>query len=65
MAVEYRTHAYDIVNQRLDAIASRVASELQKAGFEAFPVPASDRVDDERICAVLSHKLAAHLAELG
>ncbi len=65
VAVEYRTHAYDIVNQRLDAIASRVASELQRAGFKAFPVPASDRVDDERICAVFSHKLAAHLAGLG
>lgn len=65
VAVEYRTHAYAVVNQRLDAIASRVASELQKAGFRAFPVPASERVDDERICAVFSHKLAAHLAGLG
>jgi epoxyqueuosine reductase len=65
VAVEYRTHAYDVVNQRLDAIASRVASDLQKAGFKAYPVPASDRVDDERICAVFSHKLAAHLAGLG
>jgi epoxyqueuosine reductase len=65
VAVEYRTHAYALVNQRLDAIASRVASELQGAGHRAFPVPASDRVDDERICAVFSHKLAAHLAGLG
>lgn len=65
VAVEYRTHAYDLVNQRLDAIASRVASELQRAGFKAYPVPASERVDDERICAVFSHNLAAHVAGLG
>ncbi len=65
VAVEYRTHAYALVNQRLDAIASRIASEIQRAGFKAFPVPASDRVDDERVCAAFSHKLAAHLAGLG
>jgi epoxyqueuosine reductase len=28
-------------------------------------VPASERYDDERICAVFSHKLAANLAGLG
>ncbi len=65
VAVSYRTHAYDVVNDRLDAIASRVASALQEAGFRALPVPASERVDDERICAVFSHKLAAHAAGLG
>lgn len=31
----------------------------------AFPVPASKRADDERISALFSHKLAAHLAGLG
>jgi epoxyqueuosine reductase len=65
VAVEYHTHAYDQVNDRLNAIASRVASELQKQGYKAFPVPASDRADDERICAIFSHKLAAHLAGIG
>lgn len=65
MAIEYRHHAYDVINERLDCIASRISSILQKEGYRAYPVPASKRADDERICAIFSHKLAAHLAGLG
>ena len=65
VAVSYHSHGYDIINDRLDTLASRIAGELQRAGYRAFPVPASERYDDERICAVFSHKLAAHLAGLG
>jgi epoxyqueuosine reductase len=64
VAVSYR-HQYRTVNQRLDLVASHITSVLQQQGFRAFPVPASERIDDERICAVFSHKLAAHLAGLG
>lgn len=64
-AIEYRHHAYDVINERLDCIASRISSVLQKEGYRAYPVPASKRADDERICAIFSHKLAAHLAGLG
>ena len=64
LAVSYR-HEYDVVNQRLNLIASHVSSLLQQHGFRAFPVPASKRIDDRRLCAVFSHKLAAHLAGLG
>jgi epoxyqueuosine reductase QueG len=53
------------MNQRLDLIASSLSSVLQRDGHRAFPVPASQTVDDERICAVFSHKMAAHLAGLG
>jgi epoxyqueuosine reductase QueG len=63
-AVSYR-HQYDTVNALLDAIALRLSGELERSGHAAFPVPASRRCDDERICAVFSHKLAAHLAGLG
>ena len=65
VAVNYQNHAYSIINQRLDAVASQVASVLQQDGHKALPVPAAERCDDERICAVFSHKLAAHLAGLG
>lgn len=65
VAVSYRHHGYEIVNQRLDLLTSRLASALQREGFKAFPVPASRRVDDDRICALFSHKMAAHLAGLG
>ncbi|MBN1319396.1 MAG: epoxyqueuosine reductase [Thermoleophilia bacterium] len=62
--VAYR-HQYDTINRRLDLIASHVTSLLQQQGFQALPVPASERIDSERICGVFSHKLAAHLAGLG
>jgi epoxyqueuosine reductase len=65
VAVEYRHHAYDVLNSRLDLIASRLGSFLQQQGYGALPIPASKRVDDERICAIFSHKLAAYLAGLG
>jgi epoxyqueuosine reductase len=65
VAVNYRHHAYDVVNERLDQIASRLASILQREGFKVLPIPASKRVDSERISALFSHKLAAHLAGLG
>jgi epoxyqueuosine reductase QueG len=65
VAAGYRHHCYDLINQRLDLIASRLSSVLQHDGYRALPVPASKTVDDERICAVFSHKMAAHLAGLG
>lgn len=63
--VSYLTHGYEVVNRRLDMVASGLASLLQKIGYRAFPVASSERVDDGRICAVFSHKLAAHLSGLG
>ena len=65
MAVNYRSHCYDIINARLDEIISRIASVLQREGYRAFPIPATKRVDDDRICGIFSHKLSAHLAGLG
>jgi epoxyqueuosine reductase len=54
-----------VINNRLDAFASKVFSRLQRAGHSAFPAPSSERVDDERICASFSHKLAARLCGFG
>ncbi len=65
VAVDYRHHAYDTINQRLDLIASQVSSLIQNQDFRAYPIPASRRVNDEKICAAFSHKLGAHLAGLG
>lgn len=64
VAVNYR-HAYDIINLRLDLLTSKLASIIQQDGYKALAIPASERYDDERICAVFSHKLAANLAGLG
>jgi epoxyqueuosine reductase QueG len=64
-AILYKHNSYDVVNLALDQIALRVANTLQRAGFDAFPIPASKRTDDEHICGIFSQKLAAHLAGLG
>jgi epoxyqueuosine reductase len=65
VAVNYRHHGYQIINQRLDLMTSRLSSKIQEEGYRALPIPASERYDDERICAVFSHKLAACLAGHG
>jgi len=64
-AISYRQHAYEVINHRLDLLASQVGSWLQAAGYRALPVSSSQRVDSIRICGMFSHKLAAHLAGLG
>jgi epoxyqueuosine reductase QueG len=65
VAGNYRHHGYEVINQRLDLLASHISSELQRAGHQALPIPAAKRVDHERICAAFSHKLAARLAGFG
>jgi epoxyqueuosine reductase len=65
VALTYRYHGYNLVNQRLDHAASRLAGMLQQAGYQALPVAASQQVDAERLCAIFSHKMAANLAGLG
>jgi epoxyqueuosine reductase len=64
IAVSYGHHA-TVIEQHLDVVGLQVCGFLQKEGFNVMPIPAAQQVDDERICAVFSHKLAAHLAGLG
>ncbi|MGB8232557.1 MAG: 4Fe-4S double cluster binding domain-containing protein, partial [Methanobacterium sp.] len=65
VALNYRHQAYDIINLRLDLISSRISSLIQNEGYNALPIPASERYDDSELCAVFSHKLAANMAGLG
>ena len=64
-ALNYRYHAYDVINQRLDMVASIVSGFIQHQGYTVLPVPASKRIDDERISASFSHKMGASLSGLG
>lgn len=64
VAVNYR-YLYDETNQRLNIITAKLRGFLHKKGYESFPVPASERFDNENIAAIFSHKLAAHQAGLG
>ena len=51
VATAYHSHSYEILNRRLDEITSQLSSTLQREGYRAFPVPASQRVDEERLYA--------------
>ncbi len=61
----YDFHIYRTVNDLLDGVADRVATELQEAGFRAVPVPASQPVDPTGFKGAISHKLVARAAGLG
>ncbi|MCL4514893.1 MAG: 4Fe-4S dicluster domain-containing protein [Firmicutes bacterium] len=65
LALTYRFHVYEVVNLLLDKIALGLAARLQNAGYVAYPVPASQTIDQERFMGIISHKLVANLAGLG
>ena len=56
---------YNSVNSRLDHIALLLAGRIQQADYQAYPIPASQSIDPNRLVGVVSHKLAANLAGLG
>ena len=61
----YKEQAYHVINNRLDMFASIVASLIQRDGHKVTPIPAAERIDSERICASISHKITARLAGFG
>ncbi len=65
VARTYNHYIYATVNQSLDRIALRLAVTLDKSGFRAMLIPASNRIDDKNVQGIFSHKLAARLAGLG
>ena len=60
----YRT-LYDSVNSRLDQIALLLAKRVQDQGYQAYPIPASQRNAFNKLIGTISHKLAASLSDLG
>ena len=56
---------YNSANANLDRAALLIAKRVQEAGFKAYPIPASQTVNQRKLEGALSHKLAAHLAGLG
>jgi epoxyqueuosine reductase QueG len=65
VVLAYSTHSYDVLNDRLDQIASRLASMVQRAGHRTFPIRASQTANEKKLQGLFSHKLAAHQAGLG
>ncbi|MFH0801265.1 MAG: reductive dehalogenase domain-containing protein [bacterium] len=58
-------HHYRSVNFNLDQTALKVAASLQKEGWQALPIPASQIVDWDKQRGHLSHKKVAVAAGLG
>ncbi len=58
-------HHYRQINIFLDQIAIRLTNFIQKKGFSAFPIPASQIVNWEKQKGVISHKHLGALAGLG
>ncbi len=56
---------YRVVNKELDAIALRVANEIQKMGCDACPIPSSQILDWNLNVGHASHRWAAYHAGLG
>ena len=56
---------YNSVNSRLDQIALLLAKRIQDKDYRAYPIPASQTIDSNKLIGAISHKLAANLAGLG
>jgi hypothetical protein len=41
--LQYQTHAYDVINNRLDNFTSVVSSIIQRSGYKVMPLPAAER----------------------
>ena len=56
---------YQTANRLLDEIAFNAARLLEKDGFSALPVPASQTLDRDKWYGAISHKAVARMAGLG
>ncbi|OED30352.1 4Fe-4S double cluster binding domain-containing protein [Methanosphaera sp. WGK6] len=58
-------NTYNKTNKKLDKIGQRIEQTIQKNGYKAKQIPASDIVSKEKLIGDMSHKLVANLAGLG
>lgn len=65
IACEYKTHAYNIINDRLDLCASKIASYLNEKGYRTLPIAVAERTNINEAIPTVSHKMIAHIAGLG
>lgn len=65
VSCEYRIHGYEVLNQRLNLMASVVSSYLNGKGHRTLPIAVADRTDEENAMPTVSHKMIAHIAGLG
>jgi hypothetical protein len=65
VACEYKTHAYGVINQRLDIAASKTSSFLSREGYRSLPIVSAERTDERNAIPTVSHNMVAHIAGLG
>lgn len=65
IACEYRIHGYDVLNQRLNIVASVISSYLNQQGFRTLPITAAETTDVDNAFPTVSHKMIARIAGLG
>ena len=58
-------HHYRQLNRQLDESAQRIAAAVERLGYHALPIPASQIVDWGEMLGHVSHKKLAWLAGLG
>jgi len=58
-------HHYRTINDSLDQLALKVCNYIQKKGYSALPVPASQIIEWQSLQAHISHRRIGYLAGLG
>jgi epoxyqueuosine reductase len=58
-------HHYRQINAQLDRAAATISAEIERRGYSALPIAASQIVDWEKMAGQVSHKAMARLAGLG
>lgn len=58
-------HYYRVVNTLIDDLSLRVTTALEAHGYEAFPVPSSQRAGKNKLDSIFPHRVAGFLAGMG
>lgn len=63
--LSFHNYNYYAIDYLQDTGTAKMANYLERSGWRAYPVPASYGVYQERLAALVSHKLVARAAGLG
>ena len=58
-------HHYRQINAQLDRAATTISAEIERRGYSALPIPASQVIDWRKMAGQVSHKAIACLAGMG
>lgn len=58
-------HYYRAVNTLIDDLSIRLTAVLEAQGYEAFPVPSSQRFGKKKLDSIFPHRIAGFLAGMG